>query len=44
MDDKLAERLTADLEEWIGRGRHHPAPTTIDPALVRQLESLGYID
>ncbi|MBZ0268100.1 sulfatase-like hydrolase/transferase [bacterium] len=38
------EGLPALLDDWIARGRDRPAPTTVDPALVDRLRSLGYIE
>ena len=38
------DRLTRELTEWIARGTHRPAPSTVDPELIEQLRALGYIE
>lgn len=38
------ERMVEALHAWIERGRDRPAPTTVNPDLMDQLRSLGYIE
>ena len=43
-NEEERQRLAARLQAWIDRGSDRPAPSTVDPALVDRLRSLGYIE